>query len=138
VTTSILPGPTVYDACKPENIWGPNFQNSNKPYYASNVANNGPGVASDFKTVADGASSAVECCNACQQWPTCETFIFRQRNRNCFLLYHEGATCNSQFNHPNFVLSKTGSDTGAGYVVGNGNCGYTYSGNSDGSVFVVQ
>jgi hypothetical protein len=134
-TTQIIPGPTVYDACKPENIWGPNFRNGGKDYYAVNVANNGPGVASDFKILADGASTAVDCCNACQQFGTCETFIFRPRNRNCFLLSHDGATCSSQGNHPNFVLSQKGTDTGMGYVVGNGNCGFTYSGNSDGTVF---
>lgn len=107
-------------------------------YYATNVANNGPGVASDFKIMADGASTAVDCCAACQQFGTCETYIFRSRNRNCFLLSHDGAKCLSQANHPNFILSKAGSDTGAGYVVGNGNCGYTYSGNSDGSVWPVD
>ncbi|EHK39369.1 hypothetical protein TRIATDRAFT_91988 [Trichoderma atroviride IMI 206040] len=134
-TTAIIPGPTVYDACSALNTFGPNFSNSGRNYYAVNVANNGPGVGSDFSTVADGATTATDCCNACQQFGTCETFIFRPRNRNCFLLYHPGETCSSQFNHPNFILSISGSDTGEGYVVGNGNCGYTYSGNSDGTVF---
>ncbi|KAI5456681.1 hypothetical protein BGZ63DRAFT_434783 [Mariannaea sp. PMI_226] len=137
-TTNVLPGPTVWNACKPENIFGANFNNGGVGYYATNVDNNGPGVGSDFQTVADGAATAVECCNACQLFGTCETWIFRGRNRNCFLLFHEGETCNSQVNHPNYILSKKGSDTGAGYVVGNGNCGYTYSGNSDGSVFYVD
>ncbi|KAM0245966.1 hypothetical protein ACHAQJ_010401 [Trichoderma viride] len=137
-TTSIIPGPTVYDACSGLNTFGPDFTSGGRPYYAVNVANNGPGVGSDFNTVADGASTPTDCCNACQRFGTCETFIFRQRNRNCFLLYHPGETCSSQLNHPNFILSISGSDTGEGYVVGNGNCGYTYSGNSDGSVFNVD
>ncbi|KAM0510977.1 hypothetical protein ACHAPE_010335 [Trichoderma viride] len=134
-TTAIIPGPTVYDACSNLNTFGPNFSNNGRNYYAVNVANNGPGVGSDFNTVADGATTATDCCNACQQFGTCETFIFRPRNRNCFLLYHPSETCASQSNHPNFILSIAGSDTGEGYVVGNGNCGYTYSGNSDGTVF---
>lgn len=136
-TTEVLPGPTVFDACASENFFGPNFSNSALNYFAVNVANNGPGVASDFKTVADGATTAVECCNACQQFAFCETFIFRARNKNCFLLYHDGNTCKDQSRHPNFILSRQGVDTGAGYVVGNGKCGYTYSGNSDGSIFPV-
>lgn len=138
VTTNVIPGPTVYNACNPNNFVGPTVQNDGDQYYISNIANNGPGVASDFKIVADGANSAVDCCNKCQQWSTCETFAYRQRNRNCFLLFHDGASCTSQSNHPNFVLTKFGPDTGAGYVVGNGNCGYTYSGNSDGTVFAIQ
>jgi hypothetical protein len=137
-TTSSLPGPTLFDACKPENIFGANFRHSGNPFYASNVVNNGPGVASDFKNMADGAGSAVECCAACQNLKTCETYIFRAQNRNCFLLSHDGATCSSQANHPNYFLSAKGDNTGAGYVVGNGNCGYTYSGNSDGSVYTVD
>ncbi|GFP57130.1 hypothetical protein TASIC1_0007062200 [Trichoderma asperellum] len=137
-TTAVIPGPTVYDACTGLNTFGPNFSSGGKSYYAVNVANNGPGVGSDFNTVADGASTATDCCNACQNFGTCETFIFRPRNRNCFLLYHPGETCSSQLNHPNFILSISGSDSGEGYVVGNGNCGYTYSGNSDGSVFNVD
>ncbi|KAK0392584.1 hypothetical protein NLU13_2079 [Sarocladium strictum] len=137
-TTSVLPGPTVYDACNPSNFFGPDFTNDGQPYYAVNVANNGPGVSSDFQIVADGASTALDCCNACQQLSTCENFLFRPRNRNCFLLYHAGATCPSQANHPNFILSRSGYDTGAGYTVGNGNCGFAYSGNSDGTIFPVD
>jgi hypothetical protein len=136
-TTSSLPGPTLFDASKPENIFGANFRHGAN-YFVSNVVNNGPGVASDFKIMADGASTAVECCSACQSFKTCETYIFRAQNRNCFLLSHDGATCSSQANHPNYFLSAKGSDTGAGYVVGNGNCGYTYSGNSDGSIYTVD
>jgi hypothetical protein len=136
-TTEVLPGPTVYDSCKEGNYFGPDFWASGQNYFAVNVANNGPGVASDFKTVADGATTATECCNACQRFANCETFLFRARNKNCFLLYHEGGVCQGQSRHPNFILSRQGVDTGAGYVVGNGNCGYTYSGNSDGSVFTV-
>jgi hypothetical protein len=137
-TTSSLPGPTLFDACKPENIFGANFRHAGAPFYASNVVNNGPGVASDFKIMADGAGSAIECCAACQNLKTCETYIFRAQNRNCFLLSHDGATCSSQANHPNYFLSQKGDNNGAGYVVGNGNCGYTYSGNSDGSIYSVD
>lgn len=138
-TTSIIPGPTLYDACtKGNNIFGSNFNAGGVGYYITNIANNGPGVASDFKIVADGASSATECCSACHAFAGCETWSFRPTSRNCFLLYHEGSTCSAQTQHPNFFLSKKGSDTGAGYVVGNGNCGFTYSGNSDSSVWRVD
>lgn len=138
-TTSSLPGPTVYNACSSSNIFGPDFTHSGKAYYVANVQNNGPGVGSDFDIVADGASTATDCCAACQQLTgACETYIFRANSRNCFLLTHSGETCSSQFNHPNYMLSTSGSDTGSGYTVGNGNCGYTYSGNSDSSVFTVD
>ncbi|KAJ4246345.1 hypothetical protein NW762_013696 [Fusarium torreyae] len=136
--TKVLSGPTVFAACSEDNVFGPNFNSGGTGYYVSNVANNGPGIPSDFQVVANGADDAGECCTACQQFNGCETWIFRARNRNCFLLYHAGATCKSQINHPNFFMSKKGSDTGSGYVVGNGNCGFTYSGNSDGSVFSVD
>jgi hypothetical protein len=136
--TSVIPGPTVYDACGSNNYFGPDFTNGGTPYFAVNVANNGPGVGSDFLVVADGASTETDCCNACQESTTCETFLFRGRNRNCFLLYHPDESCSSQANHPNYILSQEGSDTGSGYTVGNGNCGFTYSGNSDGSVFPVD
>ncbi|KAF5025514.1 hypothetical protein F66182_2419 [Fusarium sp. NRRL 66182] len=137
-TTKVLPGPTVYAACSPENVFGADFNSGGTGYFVSNVANNGPGIASDFHTVANGAGSAAECCSACQKFASCETWIYRARNRNCFLLYHTGGTCRSQANHPNYFMSKKGANTGAGFVVGNGNCGYTYSGNSDGSVFSVD
>ena len=138
-TTSIIPGPTLYDACtKGNNVFGSNFNAGGVGYYITNIVNNGPGVSSDFKIVADGASNPTECCSACQAYPGCETWSFRPTGRSCFLLYHQGSTCKSQTQHPNFFLSKKGSDTGAGYVVGNGNCGFTYSGNSDSSVWRVD
>lgn len=46
--------------------------------------------------------------------------------------------CKSQSNHPKYFMSKKGADTGSGFVVGNGKCGITCSGNSDGSVFAVD
>ncbi|KAF7557304.1 hypothetical protein G7Z17_g851 [Cylindrodendrum hubeiense] len=69
-TTAVLPGPTVYDACNTNNYFGPNFNNNGEPYYAVNVVNNGPGVGSEFMTVADGAGDPGECCYACQQLAT--------------------------------------------------------------------
>ncbi|KAF2445501.1 hypothetical protein P171DRAFT_520279 [Karstenula rhodostoma CBS 690.94] len=138
-TTSIIPGPTIYNACtQANNMFGSNFNVGGVGYYITNIANNGPGVASDFKIVADGASTATECCSACHAFNGCETWSFRPTGRSCFLLYHAGSTCSAQTQHPNFFLAKKGADTGAGYVVGNGNCGFTYSGNSDSSVWRVD
>ncbi|KAF5664263.1 hypothetical protein FHETE_7145 [Fusarium heterosporum] len=136
--TKVLPGPTEFAACSAENILGPNFNSGGTGYFVTNVLNNGPGIPSDFQTVANGASSAEECCTSCMQFASCETWIFRAQNRNCFLLYHAGATCKTQANHPNYFMSRKGADNGSGFVVGNGNCGYTYSGNSDGSLFSVD
>ncbi|KAG5660349.1 hypothetical protein KAF25_002955 [Fusarium avenaceum] len=136
--TKVLSGPTEYAACSEGNMFGPNFNSGGTQYFVTNVLNNGPGINSDFQIVANGASTAEECCGYCMQFGSCETYIFRARGRNCFLLYHAGATCKSQTNHPNYFMSKKGADDGIGYVVGNGMCGYTYSGNSDGSVFSVD
>ncbi|KAM0437042.1 hypothetical protein ACHAQK_007520 [Fusarium lateritium] len=136
--TKVLSGPTEYAACSEGNMFGANFNSGGTQYYVTNVLNNGPGINSDFQIVANGASDAGECCSYCMQFASCETWIFRARGRNCFLLYHAGATCKAQTNHPNYFMSKKGADTGAGYVVGNGQCGYTYSGNSDGTVFSVD
>ncbi|KAF4333490.1 hypothetical protein FBEOM_12698 [Fusarium beomiforme] len=136
--THVVSGPTEYAACRAENMFGPNFNSGGTGYFVANVLNNGPGIPSDFQIVANGASSAEECCTSCMQFSGCETWTFRAGNRNCFLLYHAGATCSSQINHPNYFMSQKGSDTGAGFVVGNGGCGFTYSGNSDGSVFKVN
>ncbi|WPB05770.1 uncharacterized protein RHO25_010424 [Cercospora beticola] len=135
-TTESLPGPTIFNACNPNNEFGATFRSGNEPFYVVNVANNGPNVASNFETVADGASSALECCNACQRLSTCETFVFRKAFRNCFLLSHPGATCRSQ-SQPNFILSSPvveGGDISDGAVVGNGNCGYVWSGTPKGSL----
>lgn len=146
-TTEVMPGPTFWSACSNpsglnnRNFFGPPFTSNGVGYYAVNVANNGPGVSSDFNIVADGADSAEACCNACQGLYNCETFIFRQQFKNCFLLNHKGSTCASPSQHPNFILSKKIPSSGStvdGYTVGNGNCGYTWSGNSDGSVFRVD
>ncbi|KAF4963302.1 hypothetical protein FSARC_8670 [Fusarium sarcochroum] len=137
--TKVLSGPTIYAACSQDNMLGPNFNSSGDVgYYVSNVANDGPGSSSDFQAVVTGAGSAVACCDACQQFDSCETWTYRARNSTCSLIYHAGDTCQSQTSNPNYFTSKKGSDAGAGYVVGNGNCGYTYSGNSDGSVFSVE
>lgn len=136
--TKVISGPTQYAACKEANMFGPDFNSASTGYYVTNVLNNGPGIPSDFQIVANGASSAEECCVSCMQFTGCETWSFRAANRNCFLLYHAGSTCKSQGNHPNYFMSKKGADTGAGFVVGNGKCGFTYSGNSDGSVFAVD
>ncbi|RGP81439.1 hypothetical protein FLONG3_584 [Fusarium longipes] len=136
--TKVISGPTEFAACQPENMFGPNFNSGGTGYFVTNVLNNGPGIPSDFQIVANGASSAEECCTSCMQFAGCETWTFRAQNRNCFLLFHAGATCKTQANHPNYFMSKKGSDNGSGFVVGNGNCGYTYSGNSDGSLFSVD
>ncbi|KLO82143.1 Uncharacterized protein LW93_9325 [Fusarium fujikuroi] len=136
--TKVISGPTEYAACKEANMFGPDFNSASTGYYVTNVLNNGPGIPSDFQIVANGASSPEECCSSCMQFTGCETWSFRAANRNCFLLYHAGSTCKSQSNHPNYFMSKKGADTGAGFIVGNGKCGFTYSGNSDGSVFAVD
>lgn len=136
--TKVISGPTQYAACAEENMFGPNFNSGGTGYFVTNVLNNGPGIPSDFQIVANGAESAGECCSSCMQFTGCETWIYREKNRNCFLLYHAGSTCKSQKNHPNFFMSKKGTDTGAGFMVGNGKCGFTYSGNSDGSLFSVD
>lgn len=122
-------------------MFGPNFNSGGTGYYITNVLNNGPGIPSDYKIVSSGADSADDCCSSCMKFNGCETWIYRERNRNCFLLYHvleKGEKCPSQKNHPNFFLSKKGADTGAGFIAGNGVCGFTYSGNSDGSLFTVD
>ncbi|KAF2169506.1 hypothetical protein M409DRAFT_52047 [Zasmidium cellare ATCC 36951] len=146
-TTEIAPGQTFWSACSnpnglnTRNFFGPDFNSGGVGYYAPNVSNNGPGVASNFQIVADGASSAEQCCIACQNLYNCENFIFRQQFKNCFLLNHKGSTCSNPSQHPNFILSKKIPSSGStldGYTVGNGNCGYTWSGNSDGSVFRVD
>ncbi|KAL6914626.1 hypothetical protein FSST1_012386 [Fusarium sambucinum] len=139
--TNIINGPTEYAACAEGNMFGPNFKSGGTGYYVTNVLNNGPGIPSDYNIVSNGADSAAECCTSCMQFNGCETWLFRERNRNCFLLYHTlkaGEKCASQKNHPNFFMSKKGDDTGAGFVAGNGVCGFTYSGNSDGSLFSVD
>ncbi|UZP42900.1 hypothetical protein NXS19_010716 [Fusarium pseudograminearum] len=139
--TSIKSGPTQYAACSEGNMFGPNFNSGGTGYYITNVLNNGPGIPSDYQIVSSGADSADECCASCMQYNGCETWIYRERNRNCFLLYHvlrKGEKCSSQKNHPNFFLSNKGADTGAGFIAGNGVCGFTYSGNSDGSLFTVD
>ncbi|KAK4635185.1 hypothetical protein CLAFUW4_01419 [Fulvia fulva] len=136
-TTNIIPGPTVFNACNDRNIFGSTLRSGGDRFYAVNIANNGPGVASDFTKIADGASTATECCNACQRLPTCETFIFRKQFRSCFLLSHEGATCSSQDQHPNFILSAPMTDDmdgSDGYQVGNDKCGYTWSGQANGKL----
>ncbi|KAI5365339.1 Putative PAN/Apple domain-containing protein [Septoria linicola] len=140
-TTSVAPGPTVYNACNDQNIFGPVFRSGGSEFIAANVANNGPGVQSDFMKIQDGASTATECCNACQKMETCETFIFRKSFRNCFLLTHSTTgTCKNQELHPNFILSipKGDDDGSAGYAVGNGGCGYTWSGETNGKVRPVD
>ncbi|QPC80071.1 hypothetical protein HYE68_010823 [Fusarium pseudograminearum] len=139
--TDVKSGPTEYAACSEGNMFGPNFNSGGTGYYITNVLNNGPGIPSDYQIVSSGADSADECCASCMQYNGCETWIYRERNRNCFLLYHvleKGEKCASQKNHPNFFLSKKGADTGAGFIAGNGVCGFTYSGNSDGSLFTVD
>ncbi|RKL23365.1 hypothetical protein BFJ70_g12984 [Fusarium oxysporum] len=134
--TKAISGPTEYAACQAANMFGPDFNSASTGYYVTNVLNNGPGIPSDFQIVANGDSSAEECCNSCMKFTGCETWSFRAAYRNCFLLYHSGSACKSQSNHPHyFMSSKKGADTGAGLVVGNGKCGFTCSGNSDGSVF---
>lgn len=104
------------------------------------MENNGPNVGAIFAIVPDGADSFLECCNACMTAGSCENFLYRAQNQNCFIMYHPGETCSSQANHPNIMLSviETSSGSGAGYEVGNGDCGFGYSGNSDGSVFQVD
>ncbi|GKU17218.1 hypothetical protein FLAG1_08746 [Fusarium langsethiae] len=139
--TSIIAGPTEYAACAEGNMFGPDFNSGGTGYYLTNVLNNGPGIPSDYNIVSNGADSAEECCASCMKFNGCETWIYRERNRNCFLLYHvmeDDEKCKSQKNHPNFFMSKKGADTGAGFVVGNGVCGFTYSGNIDGSLFSVD
>lgn len=106
--------------------------------FVNNVLNNGPNVGAIFAIVADGANSFSECCYSCMTAGTCENFLYRAQNQNCFIMYHQGETCSSQANHPNIMLSELGSDDGSGYMVGNGNCGFGYSGDSDGSVFQVD
>jgi len=132
--TKVIPGPTEYAACSEGN----DSNSGGIGYFITNVLNNGPGIPSDFQIVANGAGSPDEGCSSCMQFASCETWIDRAKNRNCFLLYHAGSTCKTQGNHPNFFMSKKGADSGAGFVVGNGKCGFTYSGNSDGSLFSVD
>ncbi|KAH7151621.1 hypothetical protein DER46DRAFT_690677 [Fusarium sp. MPI-SDFR-AT-0072] len=122
--TKVISGPTEYAACQAENMFGPDFNRAGTGYYVTNVLNNGPGTPSDFRIVANGASSSGECCSSCMKLTGCETWSFRAANRNCFLIYHAGSTCKSQSNHPNYFMSKKGADTRAGNIVGNGKCGF--------------
>ncbi|KAJ4005036.1 hypothetical protein NW752_011550 [Fusarium irregulare] len=118
--TKVISGPTEYAACSEGNMFGPDFNSGGTGYFVTNVLNNGPGIPSDFQIVANGARSPDECCSSCMQFASCETWIYRAKNRNCFLLYHAGSTCKTQGNHPNFFMSKKGA------------------GNSDGSLFSVE
>ncbi|KAK2931819.1 hypothetical protein FoTM2_009336 [Fusarium oxysporum f. sp. vasinfectum] len=136
--TKVICGPTEYAACQAENMFGPDVNSAGTGYYVTNVLNNGTGIPSDFQIVANGARSAEECCSSRMKFTGCEKWSFRAASRNCFLLYHGGSMCKSQSNHPKYFMSKKGADTGSGFVVGNGKCGITCSGNSDGSVFAVD